>query len=350
MIRRGGARNEKTLQDVADAAGVSRSTASRALAGKAARYRISSATNDRVHAAAKRLGFRPSHLARSLRLQRSGMVGLLVPDISNPFFASIAQQVTQALQPHGYSVLLADSGESTSQEARWVEQLLQRQIEGFIICPVGLDQTHLRNARREVPLVLADRIFPDAGYCTVSSDQAAGAASLLQLLLDAGHQHIGILQGLPQTFPNDQRLNGIRDAWDNHPCHNHRSRPPLVIAGNQFDEASGRAACQAIIDAHPETTALVALSTPIAIGAMQALQSSGRHLGQDITMVAFDDHPLIDFLATPWTTAKQDVVQLGKTAASMLLQAIEQPSRSSNPSHQSIPIQIVERPLRKARA
>src|SRR4051812_20359581 len=126
-----------TLKRVAEIAGVSIATASRVLAGKGDAHRLSATTVAAVRAAAERIGFRHSHLARSLKSGQSALLGMVVPDIANPFFASIAREVTLAAEARGYSVLLADSREDDAIERRLVQQLRDRRVEGLVVCPAG---------------------------------------------------------------------------------------------------------------------------------------------------------------------------------------------------------------------
>ncbi len=126
-----------TLEQVAQAAGVSTSTASRALAGKARQCRISPSTEQAILQAAKGLGFQASHVARSLRTQKTGLIGLLVPDASNPFFAAIARKATVYSERHGLSTLLADSHDSMEHEQDLLAHLQSRQVEGLIVCPIA---------------------------------------------------------------------------------------------------------------------------------------------------------------------------------------------------------------------
>src|SRR5215212_5757296 len=137
-----------TLEQVAQAAGVSPSTASRALAGKARQCRISETTERAILQAAKGLGFQASHVARSLRTQRTGLIGLLVPDASNPFFAAIARKATVFAERHGLSTLLADSHDSIDHEQELLTHLLSRQVEGLIICSIGGTSAHLQALER----------------------------------------------------------------------------------------------------------------------------------------------------------------------------------------------------------
>lgn len=315
-----------TLQQVADSVGVSVSTASRILTGKAAAYRISSSTEESVRKTAERLGFRHSQVARSLRSRKSGLIGVVLPDVSNPFFAAIAREVTLAAEASGFSVLLADSREDTATEQHLIEQLRARMIEGLVVCPVGKESSHLETAFNSgLPMVLVDRVFPKSQIFQVTSDHYQGAIDVAAQLLSHGHRQIGILQGLPDTLPNQERLLGIRDA------HRAQEIPWSVkrIAGDQFSEESGYQGTISLLESMPGITVLFAFSNLIALGALKACAERGRCVGEDISLVAFDDHPLMNFLGCPLTSAGQDVKQLGSVAAELIAKQLKSKQRSS---------------------
>ncbi len=202
-----------TLEHVAQAAGVSPSTASRALAGKARQCRISEKTEKAVIQAAQGLGFQASHVARSLRSQRTGLIGLMVPDASNPFFAAIARKATIFAERHGLSTLLADSHDSIEHEKDLLTHLLSRQVEGLIVCPIGESSSHLQRLERSgAKVVVVDRWFPDIQLTTVTSENERGAFAATSAIIDQGHRHIGCLQGRPGTSSNDERLHGFNTA------------------------------------------------------------------------------------------------------------------------------------------
>ena len=225
------AREPASLKDVAAAAGVSVSTASRALNGKAKAYRISDATERAIQQAAKQLGFQASHVARSLQSKKTGLLGLIVPDVANPFFAAIAREITVAAEEKGYSVLLADSRDSETAELHLVRQLSARRVEALLVCPVGLCGDHLVELDQTgVATVLIDRGFPESDMVTVTSDHRVSADALTQLLIDQGHVSIGVLQGFPGTLPNEERMAGVRQSLQRAGI----ELTPSLVRGEQF--------------------------------------------------------------------------------------------------------------------
>ncbi|MEM9586725.1 MAG: LacI family DNA-binding transcriptional regulator, partial [Planctomycetota bacterium] len=315
---------------VAEAAGVSVSTASRALAGKAKAYRISDRTAANIQTVADSLGYRPSYLARSLRLRRSGLIGVVVPDVANPFFAAIAREITLLVEASGYSVLLADSRDDTAIEKRLAQQLADRQVEGLIVCPVGLEPEHLLAIQSSgIPLVLVDRVFPGHDLVTVTSRHRSGAEASAKLLMAKGHRTIGVLQGIPGTLPNEERLAGLRSVLADH---GHALEPEL-IAGENFTEKSGYEAAKELLSTRSDITALFAISTPNALGGLRAARELGWSIPDRLSLVAFDDHPFGDFMAVPLTTVSQDVRALGTTAAEILMTHLETKSRPDQSEH-----------------
>jgi LacI family transcriptional regulator len=328
-----------TLKRVAELAGVSIATASRVLAGKGDAHRISDTTVAAVTAAAKRIGFRHSHLARSLKSGQSALLGIVVPDVSNPFFAAIAREVTLAAEAKGYSVLLADSREDDVTEQRLVQQLRDRRIEGLVVCPAGLTQDHLSAAQDDgLPLVVVDRGFADGALLTVTSDHAQGARALAAVLLKAGHRHIGVLQGRPGTLANDERLSAFKEALSDAGVR----LPTSHVRGEAFSEGSGKTAATALLTSQPTITALFAFSNQIALGALRAAAELGRVVPRDLSLVTFDDLPHAEFLNPPLTTACQDVPALGRRAADLLLARIAGAARPRT-RLQRIPVTVIER-------
>ena len=163
--------------------------------------------------------------------------------------------------------------------------------------------------------VLVDRGFNDSSLVSVTSDHRSGAEQVAEELLAAGHISIGLLQGLPGSLPNEERIAGFRDAMK-------RRKLPFdasLVDGDNFTAESGYNACLALMRERPDITAFFALSNQNALGALRALRELGLRVPDDISLVTFDDHPFSDFLAVPLTTACQDVQSLGRLASELLV-------------------------------
>ncbi|BBO33320.1 LacI family DNA-binding transcriptional regulator [Lacipirellula parvula] len=328
-----------TLEHVAAAAGVSTSTASRALAGKARECRISAKTEEAILLAAKGLGFQPSHVARSLRNRRSGLIGLLVPDASNPFFAAIARKATVFAEQHGLSTLLADSHDSIDHEKELLTHLQSRQVEGLIICAIGGSSSHLQSLKQAgTNVVVVDRWFSEVHLPTVTSDNERGAFMATSAMIDKGHRRIGCLQGRPGTSSNDERLLGFKNSLQA----NNIEVDPTLVRGDDFSEESGyRSACE-LLDAHPNLSAMFAFSNQNALGALRAFAERKLSIPGDVSLVMFDDAPFAEFLASPLSVVRQDVDAIGHRAAELLIDQIRTGKKPRDLLHR-LPVEFVSR-------
>jgi LacI family transcriptional regulator len=328
-----------TLEQVAAAAGVSPSTASRALAGKARQCRISPKTEQAILQAARGLGFQASHVARSLRNRRSGLIGLLVPDASNPFFAAIARKATVFAERHNLSTLLADSHDSIEHEQELLTHLLSRQVEGLIIASIGGKHSHLQELQRKgANVVVVDRWFTDVLLPTVTSDNERGAFIAASATIEKGHRAIGCLQGRPGTSSNDERLQGFKNALHQHQL----GFDPSLIRGDDFSEPSGyRSTCE-LLETHPDVTALFAFSNQNALGALRALGERRLRVPEDVSLVMFDDAPFAEYLASPLSVIRQDVEAIGSKAAEMLIEQIKTGAKPKDLLYR-VPVEFIPR-------
>jgi LacI family transcriptional regulator len=328
-----------TLEHVARAAGVSTSTASRALAGKARECRISEKTEKAILQAADGLGFQASHVARSLRTQRTGLIGLLVPDASNPFFAGIARKATYFAERQGLATLLADSHDSIEHEKDLLKHLLSRQVEGLIVCPIGSSSNHLRPLEQSgTSAVVVDRWFAGIHLTTVTSENEQGAFAGASAIIEKGHRQIGCLQGRPGTSTNDERLNGFNAALRG----NGIEPNSAYVHGYDFSEESGYSATCELLDEHPQLTALFALSNQNALGALRAFGERDLKVPRDISLVTFDDAPFAEYLASPLTVIRQDIEAIGRVAAELLIEQIRTGNKPEQLVHR-LPVELVMR-------
>lgn len=309
------------LKHLAETTGLSVSTVSRVLSGKAAAYRISASTQARVHAAARQQGIVVNEVARGLRLRTTQTIGLIIPDVSNPFFAALARQVEHFARARGYSVLLADSQENPEVEAESVRLMRSRRVDGLVIAPVGIDTGRLRAPGAEtLPQVLVDRL--PAGYSGpgVTCDNRAAAQLAVQHLLEHGHRRIACLQGLPQASANEARVQGYREALT-------RAGLPFepgLLIGHDYAIDTGHAAVKALFSkTENRPTALLALGNLIALGALQALRALNLEVPDQVSMVSFDEQPWAEFIAPPLTTLSQPVETMAARAMELLFEQLQ---------------------------
>jgi LacI family transcriptional regulator len=328
-----------TLKRIAEQLGISVTTVSRSLSGEARRYRIGRETEQAVRELAESLGFTPNQLARGLRLKKTATIGLVIPDVSNPFFAGIARQIAIGARDDRYSVIVCDSQENDDLEIESLELLRARGVEGIVLCPVGRSAKHLAKFESgELPIVLADRYFPGLQLPYVVSDNHAGAKEATDYLIQNGHQRIACLQGLPETSPNDDRLRGYRDAMAAHQI----PVDEALIVGDGFGEQNGYIAAKSLLSAAGDFTAILAFSNLISLGAIHALTEAGLRIPDDTSIISFDDQPYSAFLAAPMTTVAQRSSEMGTIAVRMLFDRIQSSERMT-PQGVMLPTSLVAR-------
>ncbi len=313
-----------TLKTLAEELGISASVVSRVLSGQASKYRISKDTEKAVLKAARKHDYSPNHLARSLRLQKTATIGLVIPDISNPFFSDIARHIVTVAWKRDYSVILCDSEENTEMEKKSLDLLQNRQVEGLIISPVGQTGDHLARLHREgLPLVVVDRYFSDIDLPCVSSDNYQGAYDATRHLLEYGHRSIALVQGIPDSGTNIARVLGYKAALKEYSVPFRRR----LVVGDDFGEQSGYAATKLLLKQKDRPTAVFLASNLIALGALRAFAEEGTNIPGDISVVSFDDQHYSPYLATPMTTIAQRKDEMGRIAVELLFAQIEQQSR-----------------------
>lgn len=327
------------LKDVAARAGTSLPTASRVLNGLGDAYRISRRTQERVRQAAEELRFSPNMLAKGLRMGTTRTIGLVVPDISNPFFAAIASAVSTEAQARGYSTFLCDTADDTAKEIELLDVVINRQPDGLVVVPVGQEYAHLQRFESgDTPVVLVDRSFPALRLPSVASDNRQGARDAVAHLIASGHRRIACLRGLAGTMPNELRLQGYRDALEAHGI----PFDERLLAGDGFGKESGRKGARALLDSGVDFTAIFAFSNLIGIAALETLLEAGVKVPDDVSLVSFDEQPYSSVLAVPMTTVRQDPAEIGRLAVSMLCDRMGQ-ATPAEPVNVVVPTTLVPR-------
>lgn len=310
-----------TLNDIAQKAGVSVSTVSRVLNKKAGTHRISEETERLVLRTARELNYRPNQLARGLRLKRTNTIGLIAPDVSNPFFAYIIRRVQNVAHGYGYSVIVCNTDEDLKLEVEHVNLLYRKRVDGMIAMPVGLSYEHFEDVhRRGMPLVLVDRCYPGVDASTVVVDNYAGAFEAVEHLIQHGHERIALIQGLPGTYTNNERLRGYKDALISHGILVEKR----LIVGGDFRQENGYIETKLLLNMEDRPTAIFATSDLISLGAMQAVYEEGLEIPTDISLVMFDDFDFAPFLRCPLTAVRQPKEIMGEMAVKILVECLKE--------------------------
>ena len=309
-------RKKVTIQDVAREAGVSRQTVSRAINDRA---EISPETRSRILAVVERMGYRPSSIARGLATQRTRTIGLVMPDVANPFFAEVARGAEQAAYAEGYTVFLCNTDENPDRELAILNLLEEQRVDGVVLCSSRLDEKTLRATLAHHPtVVLVNRLLEDSEVGTVLLEDKLGAQMLTQHLIDTGHKNIGFLSGPAASTSGRQRAAGyfaaLASAALPHAPGWIRPCAPTVDGGHK--------ATIVLLAQHPELTALVGYNDLVAIGALQACADLGRAVPAGLAIAGFDDIPLAALVTPPLTTCRVPRYEVGAQAMRLLLDRV----------------------------
>ena len=307
------------LEDVARLARVSPSTASRALNG---RGDVSTKTRAAVVAAAATLDFRPSPLARSLRMRKSHTIGLVVPDVAHPFYAAILKGAEAILDDAGYRLILMDSDQETEREVAALRLLVEHQVDGLLVCTAGVSPAEFRAAVQpaDPPCIFIDDIVPEGGAGNVRIENGRGMQLLVDHLIEEhGHERLALLVGPDLGTSGAERRSGFEQAVAGHD----RAVEQSVWECTWAVE-SAREAVNTALAAGPQPDAIVAASAELALGALAAAGDRGLRVPADMALVCFDDPYYGRYLDPPLTSVAYDAAELGRDAAAMLIESVEQ--------------------------
>ncbi|WP_330285030.1 LacI family DNA-binding transcriptional regulator [Streptomyces sp. NBC_00588] len=303
---------------MARAAGVSPATVSRVFNGG----RVTPERAQSVQQAAAELGFAPNRLARSLRKQRSSVIALIIPDIENPFFTSLARGVEDAAQRTSLSVVLCNSDEDTDKERRYLEVALGEQMAGVIVAAASQDDTDLGPLiARGVPVVAVDRRPHEAEVDAVRADDQHGGEVATRHLLRAGYRRIACITGPEGASTSEERLAGYRAAL-------HAARSEGIVADDayvrhaDFRVEGGRAAMREMLALPEPPDAVFVTNNLMTIGALDALAEVGR-TPPGVGVLSFGDVPWASLVRPSLTAVELPSYELGRAAADLLLQRME---------------------------
>jgi LacI family transcriptional regulator len=307
-----------SITDIAKKTGLSTTTVSRVLSGKAEQYRIGKKSQQKIEKAANEMHYVPNHFAANLRTGKSNTIALIVPSLSNPFFASIASEINAEIRRYGYITIISDSDEKIEVEKMELEQLRARNIEGLIIAPCGNQWKHIKDLYDQgLPVICIDRYFENLDIPYVSTDNYDGAYQATQFLIENGHSEIACIQGVQESTPNRLRVKGFVDALEELRIKDY------CVVGDDFTIQNGYLETKLLLQQKDEPTAIFALSNTIAMGCMRALKEEDKKIPNDISLITFDEHPYLDYLSTPLSCVAQPVSDISKIAAKFLFSMIK---------------------------
>lgn len=301
------------IKDVAAHAGVSTATVSRVLNDHP---RVDPVLAERVRAAAAELGYRTNGVARSLRRQRADVWALIISDIGNPFFTSVARGVEDVAQRAGYSVVLCNSDENPAKEARYVDVAERERVSGVILSPNARGSDLAPLTRANIPVVAVDRTM--RGTDAVLVDSRGGARAATEHLFDCGWTRPACVTGPEGTGTADERLAGYEEAVL---AHGRRAARPLVRRGD-FRAETAREGVASLLDERRPPDAFFVANSPMALGALDEFRRRGLRPGRDVGLIAFDDAPWARFVDPPMSVVAQPGYEMGASAGELLLARI----------------------------
>jgi DNA-binding LacI/PurR family transcriptional regulator len=319
-----------TLREVADLAGVSTATVSRVL--NEYPY-IHDDTRKRVLKAIKQLDYRPSRVARRLRKKGAQILGLVIADVSNPYYTAVIQSIENIAHAHKYSMLLCNSGEDPNRERIHINILLEEQVAGIIISPVDEESISCEAFLRQgIPVVAIDRRFRNLKLDSVLVDNSMGAYEATCHLIRLGHKRIGLIAGPSRLTTGRERQAGYEKALNE----NGLGVDPDLIEVGDFKQQSGYTKACDLLNRQDRPTALFVSNNLMTLGALNAIHDIGLRIPQDIAIVGFDDLSWAPSINPPLTAVAQPTYELGKWAANLLLGRLSERDKE--------PVEIILKP------
>lgn len=324
-----------TINDVAKVAGVSRQTVSRAMNDKG---EISPATKERVMIAIDQLGYQPNRIAQSMVTRRTFTVGLVFPDILNPFFPEVARGVQDVAFEQGYNVFLCNTDDNPAIEENILRSLVSQPVDGIIILGSSLSDDQLRSvADNYHPIVMTNLLLDHAHINLLLVDNYAGGGLAAEHFAAAGHTQVGMIANQDFDFGRIRRVRGFLDKLDTLglPCD-----ASVLAAGAPTLEGGYAATCQ-LLDRRPDVSGIFAYNDLMAIGAMRACRDRNLTVPDDIAVIGFDDTHLTTVVSPSLSSIRTDKYAIGTRAMTRLLKMLEQPDKTF--PQQSMSVELVLR-------
>jgi LacI family transcriptional regulator len=327
-----------SLKEVAARAQVSTATVSHVINKTA---HVSSTLRERVLKAMRQLNYHPNAVARSLKTKRSKTVGMIIPDIANPFFPLVVRGAEDALRHEGYTLILGNSDGDLNKEELYYNTFQSKRVDGIllIVSPSSTPPEYLRRHNRSAaPIVYVDRFHRGLGGDVIMADNAGGSYQAVCHLVDSGHRHIGIITGPLELTNARLRLEGYERALREHQL-------PIteqLIRTGKFDVQSGYEQTKELLELNERPTAVFVSNALMTLGFLRALKDAGVRCPQDVALVSFDDMDWFDFSQPRISAVAQPAYELGAKAAELLVKRIAG-DLSDQPSRRVLPTRLVIR-------
>lgn len=315
-----------TIKDIARKAGVSYSTVSRALNNDSL---IKEETRKSITRLAKEMGYRPNALARGLVMRETNTLGLIIPDITNPFFPEVARGIEDYASEYGYTVILCNSNWDSAREHQYMDTLQSKKVDGIIIAPVSQGKGDIKKiCKASVPLVFIGKEILTSTSSYVVIDNKKGGMMATEYLIKKGYRKIAFIGGIEKDSSNVARLDGYKEALRKNSIYIDKS----IIKQGTFKRESGYNNMLQLIKKGYDVEAVFACNDIIALGVMQAVKEQGLTISKDVAVIGFDNIPISGYPEFSLTTIDQDKYKIGQYAVKMILNYL----RGKNTSGSSI--------------
>ncbi len=302
-----------TMNDVAREAGVSVATVSRVINGSDG---VSEKLAKQVQDAMDRLRYHPSSLARSFKIQRTMLVGVIVPLIDHPFYSRLAMAIEQKLFQNGYRAIICNAEEDESRERAYIEMLLRQRVDGVIINSSVMRASFLDELQAlQMPYVLIDSDLPEAKCSKVFSDNSQGGYIGMEHLIQQGHRRIGLVGAPVHSEVIQRRIRGAKAALA---AYRMDADPALLVTGDTQLFDMGYQSARQLMSLAEAPTAIFSLTDVMAVGVIHALSELGLSVPDDVSVLGFDNIPIASYIIPQLTTIEQPIIKMGETAVELL--------------------------------
>lgn len=314
------------LKDIAEKAGVSPTTVSLVLNPRS-KHRISEKTQQRVLEIAQELGYQPEEKKVSEPQEIEGLVrdiplsiGLVISNITNPFFTELARVIEDVASQYGYNIILCNTQRSLERELEILEILSRRKVNGLIIAPANTEQSNIQKILQQgIPVVFVDRCVEHVEASAVLIDNVKGAHMAIEYLLGLGHKRIGVVAGPQSAAVGRERLHGYVKALEEW----HIPVDETLIQTGDFTIEAGKAAMKALLYAPSPPSAVFSSAGLITAGILQEIREQQIKIPDELSLISFDDHIWIQLMEPPLTVVSQPIADIGKEATQLIIQLIQ---------------------------
>lgn len=329
-----------SIKDIAQKAGVSTALVSYVLNGKEKESRVGQEIAAKIKEIAKELNYEPNHLAKSLRSGKTQTIGLIIADISNPFFANVARIVEDEAKRNGYTVIIGSSDENPDKSRDLLNVLINRQVDGFIIVSSEDSDEQIRDLKeKNIPFVLLDRYFPDIQTDFVSTDHYKASFDAAAHLMSNGYKRVGMIAYKSQLFHMQERIRGYQDALKDNKIPFQKGWLKKV----RFNviEPEVKAAIDELIAAERPVDALIFATYSLTINALKYFNEIQLKVPDDLAIVSFGQAEALDLYYCPITYVRQPIGLLGQTAVGLLVDKIK--NRQKGPAQILMKAELIVR-------